>query len=500
MDRFSRGAKRNEALIDSNTGKLLKDSVEINVIDGTRKSINLRSLYAALTGITIDERGKVFIEVNFDKVGNVKCYLDVDNNGDIIIKDVIYSGDRNVAAADNVLESIKGKKIIELPEDVRSEISSQTMLKSSVFISRTINQLANFKHAENVKTNHFYKRVMEFVSSHAENHIAFKVLHRILDWIKPGKRSSAFHSNDARRYMEYVIAAADIDAFVEEIRAEMERASDSKKKAKLQSILLELESLLRGEIDSKDKGKAIEPELNKVEAGKSNHGFVTGKGHLHIVLRRYFTAAALVDASGKLVQGTIAGLIQQARASTYIKMVFSVMETLITHYPEQMQALLEDDNLIVLVGVALTIFVLVVFNSDFDHLASKLNKKGLSAVESPMQTLAQVTTGIGLFLSFFGAPFYQGKELVLKIGECIGKYISESAELLWNVIAGFEIPVVEQTVFETVINLVFGGWKDTINGIVIGATTALASQGIEKYLIPCLSHLTVDWLSTNVVS
>jgi len=297
-----------------------------------------------------------------------------------------------------------------------------------------------------------------------------------------------------------VIAAADIDAFVEEIRAEMERASDSKKKAKLQSILLELESLLRGEIDSKDKGKAIEPELNKVEAGKSNHGFVTGKGHLHIVLRRYFTAAALVDASGKLVQGTIAGLIQQARASTYIKMVFSVMETLITHYPEQMQALLEDDNLIVLVGVALTIFVLVVFNSDFDHLASKLNKKGLSAVESPMQTLAQVTTGIGLFLSFFGAPFYQGKELVLKIGEYIGKYIDETAEMLWDAIAGFEIPVVEQTVFETVINLVFGGWKDTINGIVIGATTALASQGIEKYLIPCLSHLTVDWLSTNVVS
>ena len=256
--------------------------------------------------------------------------------------------------------------------------------------------------------------------------------------------------------------------------------------------------MLKG-TESKDKSKAVEQELNEIESGKHGHGLVTGKGRLHIVLRRYFTAAALADASKKLVQGTIAGLIQQARASTYIKMVFSVMETLITHYPEQMQALLEDDDLIILVGVALTIFVLVVFNSDFDHLASKLNKKGLSVVENPMQTLAQITTGVGLFLSFLGAPFYQGKELVLKIGEYIGKYIDETAEMLWDAIAGFEIPVVEQTVFETVINLIFGGWKDTINGIVIGATTALASQGIEKHLMPYLSRLTVEWLSENII-
>ena len=156
------------------------------------------------------------------------------------------------------------------------------------------------------------------------------------------------------------------------------------------------------------------------------------------------------------------------------------------HYPEQMSSILEDDDLIIIVGITLTIFVLVVFNSDFDHLASKFKKDGLSVLESPMQTLAQITTGIGIFLSYFGAPFYQGEELVLKIGEYIGEYIDETAELLWNTIAGFEIPVVEQTVFETVINLIFGGWKDTINGIVIGATTALASQGIEKYLMPYL--------------
>ena len=162
--------------------------------------------------------------------------------------------------------------------------------------------------------------------------------------------------------------------------------------------------------------------------------------------------------------------------SVYFVTAFAI--TLLQHDSKLYLSITTDKTFLESFGILLTILNLVIFNCDLDHLDSIFNgdKKPetliitnnnneevetsdkLYKIEQGLQFLGIFLVSLGMFLKSFGAPFYMSLELVHKIGEIIRQHLGEQAEYVWNTVAGFEIPLIGQTVFEFVVNLALGGW------------------------------------------
>lgn len=189
--------------------------------------------------------------------------------------------------------------------------------------------------------------------------------------------------------------------------------------------------------------------------------------------------------------------------------VFDFMLELYEKNSESFAKLVTDNQSMIIIGATLSIVVLSIFNGldnklnfgtqhvKFDYHTISPNPaeqqtKTLLSLLNPWVLSGTMISAVGMFLRMFGAPFYQGKELVLKIGELIGDHLNENAEIIWNSIAGYELPLVEQTVFETAVNLALGGWEDTLMGILVSLISNTLNSMLSSFVKPIVANLTFD--------
>ncbi|MCD6513698.1 MAG: hypothetical protein J7L07_02125, partial [Candidatus Odinarchaeota archaeon] len=203
--------------------------------------------------------------------------------------------------------------------------------------------------------------------------------------------------------------------------------------------------------------------------------------------------------------------------SVYFVTAFAI--TLLQHDSKLYLSITTDKTFLESFGILLTILNLVIFNCDLDHLDSIFNgdKKPetliitnnneevetsdkLYKIEQGLQFLGIFLVSLGMFLKSFGAPFYMGLELVHKIGEIIGQHLGEQAEYVWNTVAGFEIPLIGQTVFEFVVNLALGGWMDAVINNIVGMVLSYIADMIMNYIANFIGDITVDFLLYNTIN
>jgi len=186
--------------------------------------------------------------------------------------------------------------------------------------------------------------------------------------------------------------------------------------------------------------------------------------------------------------------------------VFDLMQLAFEKDPEFFANFVTDNNTMMLTGIALTVIVLAVFNGiderlDFGSKAEPgveiAKTSTLSKLLNPVVLTGTIISSVGMFLRLFGAPFYQGKELVYKIGEIIGDYINDEAEMVWDTIAGYELPLVEQTVFETAVNLALGGWRDALMEIIVSLITAVLNNMLSTFVKPLIANLAYEALMSS---
>jgi len=185
---------------------------------------------------------------------------------------------------------------------------------------------------------------------------------------------------------------------------------------------------------------------------------------------------------------------------------FDFMQLAFERNTETFANLMSDDRATMLLGVTLTILVLTIFNGiderlGFGNSAGSEIETGktrmLLSLLNPVVLTGTFLSSIGMFMRIFGAPFFQGKELVYKIGEIIGDYIGEEAEFVWNAVAGYELPLVEQTIFETAVNLALGGWRDAFMEILISSITAVINSMASKFFKPIFANLAYEVLMAS---
>lgn len=193
----------------------------------------------------------------------------------------------------------------------------------------------------------------------------------------------------------------------------------------------------------------------------------------------------------------------EVKAGALIKLSNAFIISLIGTAPELFISILRDESVKNGFGILLSAAVLVLFSIDVTHLMSKsvdsltdsLIEKS-DKLDSALANLAFILVGIGVFLKAFDAPFYIGNELVFKIGELIEKTFGSDARWLWNTVAGFEIPLTGQTVFETVIELPLSGLAVTSGELIISALYQVIKTIFENIISSFITQYTIDFICT----
>lgn len=446
-----------ENLINSD-GTLKRETFTIN-----GNEINVRRFIEQITGFKINSDGSIMVKA-FDESGTIK---EVSFN-EILSYDRHSAEFRDAAVLSAVRAGI-------LPDIVVENIQRNMRLYD----------------IDAIKESSLFKVFAELYGCHVENHPSMRVLQNIMDLVSPNKKdgsSKSLHTTDAIKFYRYLAFSSKLLLFKLEVER---RIAEELEKGNFETAkrLLELRDEICDVIDRTiidDIKKIVEGEIHRDKAGyPSKKLLIIGKLSLFVKNKLKEYGRGILNQELMLIVSML-----------IIDMVFSVMITAMRRYPDMIASLLTDEQQIFVLGLTLTTVVLVIFNSDLEHLIGE----GFAKFENPLMLIGFALNGLGTFLSSFGAPFYQGKELVLRIGKEIGKVLGETAEYVWNTVAGFEIPIVEQTVFETVVNLALGGWRDTIAGLVMGGIISLLNSQLEKYLGPIIADITIEYLANNAVS
>ncbi len=267
------------------------------------------------------------------------------------------------------------------------------------------------------------------------------------------------------------------------------------KNGKNDAYIDEIIDVIKGEL-LPNYAEQIAHERGK-NLGATKHRFSIYSLYLSLKMRG---SAFIKEVSGGVWQNYAAAIVAPIVFTATIDFIM----TLIERNPKGFSEALTDRNTLLVIGVGLSTVILLLFNGIDNRFnfgdGSNAETQGLSAFRmffDPIMLTGTMLSAVGMFFRMFGAPFYQGKELVLEIGKLIGEHIDKTAEDVWDMVAGYEIPLVDQTVFETVVNLVVGGWKDAVMGLVIGLITSVINNLLSSFVKPLVGAFTYDLLMST---
>lgn len=166
----------------------------------------------------------------------------------------------------------------------------------------------------------------------------------------------------------------------------------------------------------------------------------------------------------------------------------------------------------ILMGVSMTIVFIVGINIDTGWLKSinrvlgnvkngarsfvksmfKEVSEGNNLVEKSSFILGMLIGGFGMVMKTLGIQFYTSDEICYKIGEYLNM-VARGAGDVWNMIMGFKIPFVEQTLFDMLIGFALGGPIEVLGDALMGMV-------MNKVVAPMLNKMIIDMIANLILS
>lgn len=491
-------------------------------------AVSLRDLYDATKDVL-----KTFYK-NDGKIGNAKTLLDDEfavelKGAKVTLGDIIASfvgipvdeqGNAHMIALEDVFEnpSIANELTDEQIDLVLGEVMGFAEPMKEVIREALDYELSRILEGNNKISFAHARFLAEFIGTNIGHHIIVEALKmytllRATEGLNPMIISSLYRNilTDGR----YRVMIKVIDEKIKELNVAIKDAKKAgnkdliKKHKELVSKCNRVKEALKAQLTL----SKLKQRLEDLKAKRKSSGGDSIKLRFQI-LKAYsvYSIFKIKVALKELVtKENIKNGIGQAEILSIVAPViffatFDFMQLAFERNTETFANLMSDDRATMLLGVTLTILVLTIFNGIDERLGfgnsvgSEIETgktRMLLSLLNPVVLTGTFLSSIGMFMRIFGAPFFQGKELVYKIGEIIGDYIGEEAEFVWNAVAGYELPLVEQTIFETAVNLALGGWRDAFMEILISSITAVINSMASKFFKPIFANLAYEVLMAS---
>ena len=163
----------------------------------------------------------------------------------------------------------------------------------------------------------------------------------------------------------------------------------------------------------------------------------------------------------------------------------------------------------ILLGASMTAIFIVGLNIDSDWI-NKVCGKFKVGVKDLVESIAREASGgsnllekscfvLGMFIGGFGMvmrtlgiQFYTSDEICEKIGEYLNM-VARGAGDVWNMVMGFKIPFVEQTVFDVLLGLALGGPVEVIGDALMGVV-------INRFVAPMLNQAIINVIANLIAN
>jgi len=448
------------------------DIVIEKVVNGRSKRvvINSAELISALTGcdITILKDEHITRNGRRYRIG----YVELPRNGNGYPKD---NGDDGVA------------RIIQMGRDVSKPIEK-------------VLEKVGYANADMVA-----RLTLELLGHHGIVHPQLKVLLFLVDGlIKNENGEIRLDTNIERDLVEMAYITSEVESVKRTIEYKLNELKSIRRKRRLTPEEARLERDLSKIIRDLENISVVK-KIRDAPAKKMYELIINGKKINSITIKLLGALYAVNTAAYEVLSDPKGSLknafLLEIKAGAIVRLSMSFLKALIRSSPHSFVAMLRDENVKVAVGVLLSAVVLILFSVDMSYLfekkygqLSKGLKEKADRYDSILLYIAYVLVGIGLFISVFGAPFHMGKDLVYAIGEQIGNVLGDSAEWVWNTVAGFEIPLTGQTVFETVVSLALSGVAVSTGELLVSALYQAAKLIIEDTIMSWIDDFALDFI------
>jgi len=371
-------------------------------------------------------------------------------------------------------------------------------------LSRPLNRILEIT---NVQTRDSTKKLeLQLMGHHGVLHPYFKSIISLVSGFKEGiVKKGEINANIEQDFIKMFNVFGQVDLLRSMIESSL-NSKDTKLTNKEKNELKALKEKLEGIKDEISiRSSAKEPSTAKNY--KKIIDVSWKGGDISVKLKKTFFTAG-ITALGILTnpaEATKSAFLQEVKALTLIKISMSFLVTLVSKYPKTLLTILNDKDTKNALGTLLTTVVLFLFSIDMTYIFKKqygarfteeLGEKA-DKYDSFLVMFAYILVGIGTFLSYFDVPFYMGKELVLVIGKRIGEVMGENAGYVWNTVAGFEIPMTGQTVFEMAIELPLSGLSVSVAELLVSALYQFVKMLFEQYILNWITDTTLDFICTT---
>ena len=348
---------------------------------------------------------------------------------------------------------------------------------------------------------------LELLGHHGIVHPQLKSLLLLIDGlIKDEDGRKRLDTNVERDLVEMAYIMGEVESVKRTIEYKLEELRSIKRRRRLTPDEAKLERDLNGiikELESISIVKKIRDAPAKKMYELLAKGRKINKVTIKLLGALYAVNTAAYDVLSNPKESLRNAFLLEVKAGAIVRLSMSFLKALIKASPQSFVAMLRDEDVKVAVGVLLSAVVLILFSVDMSYLfekkygqLSKGLKEKADRYDSILLYIAYVLVGIGLFISVFGAPFHMGKDLVYAIGRQIGNVLGDSAELIWNMVAGFEIPFTGQTVFETVVSLALSGVAVSTAELLVSALYQAVKYAIEEFVMSWVGDFALDFICT----
>lgn len=181
----------------------------------------------------------------------------------------------------------------------------------------------------------------------------------------------------------------------------------------------------------------------------------------------------------------------------------TLANVLIKRFTDFFAWLEENDWAKLLLGGAITTIFIVGLNIDTGwmnkicgkfgakELAESMAKEavdGSDLLEKSSFILGMFFGGFGIVMKALKIPFYTSDEIREEIGKLLNSKWNGAGDI-WNMVMGFKIPLIDQTVFDILLGLALGGPAEAIGDTIMGTI-------INKLIAPILNRIAFETIAT----
>jgi len=218
--------------------------------------------------------------------------------------------------------------------------------------------------------------------------------------------------------------------------------------------------------------------------------------------KRYFTET-IYDGIKNLAHMTMRGYLMMNFGMFLLIGGISLANVLIQRFTDFFAWLEGNDWAKLLLGGTVTTIFIVGLNIDTGwmnkicgkfgakELAESMAKEvadGNNLLEKSSFILGMFFGGFGMVMKALKIPFYTSEEIREEIGKLLNSKWNGAGDV-WNMVMGFKIPFIDQTIFDILLGLALGGPAEAIGDTVMGVV-------INKLIAPIINRVAFEAIAT----